>query len=654
MDDMVNDKNALCPEVNPVVEQFLQALPLETSHRRMRAQEKKCGFGLAGTCCRLCSNGPCKITPQSPRGVCGADADTIAARSFLRSVAAGCACYLHVLENAALELKHRAEAHGALGGPEILQELCRRFGLAEDTPHAQAAALAGRILADIDRPAGERLELLQQLAHPQRLACWRRLGLLPGGAKAELLDALVKSSTNLSSDPGDMLLHALRLGVVTGNYGLLLTGLVNDVLLGSAQIHTAPAGPAVLDPGCVNILITGHQPALLDELQRRLEEPDAATRARALGAQGVKLVGCTCVGEDCQLRARTPSAAFCGQAGNNYDAEALLSTGCVDLVVSEFNCTIPGIEPICDALDIGQICLDSVAKKRNARLIPYRYDGRTALTDTIVSSALDCYARRTAHHNQAWETVEDLLSRHIGVPHTKSERRKNPLYGNGPETAVAGVTERTLKALLGGSYQPLLDAITAGSVHGIAGVVGCSNLRAGGHDVLTVALTQKLIQNNVLVLAAGCTASALAGCGLTAPGAADQAGGKLGALCHDLGIPPVLNLGSCISIGRMELIAGELAAALGVDVPDLPLVVSAPQWLEEQALADGSFALALGLTLHLGLPPFVTGSKLLTKILTEDLSGLTGGQILIEADAARACACLLETIDKKRRALHLS
>ena len=38
----------------------------------------------------------------------------------------------------------------------------------------------------------------------------------------------------------------------------------------------------------------------------------------------------------------------------------------------------------------------------------------------------------------------------------------------------------------------------------------------------------------------------------------------------------------------------------GVDLPKLPVVVSAPQWLEEQALADGAFALALGFHLHLG------------------------------------------------------
>ena len=64
-------------------------------------------FGLQGVCCKLCANGPCRITPNAPKGVCGATADTIVARNFLslRAVASGSACYLHVVENTANKLK---------------------------------------------------------------------------------------------------------------------------------------------------------------------------------------------------------------------------------------------------------------------------------------------------------------------------------------------------------------------------------------------------------------------------------------------------------------------------------------------------------------------------------------------------------------------
>ena len=99
--------------------------------------------------------------------------------------------------------------------------------------------------------------------------------------------------------------------------------------------------------------------------------------------------------------------------------------------------------------------------------------------------------------------------------------------------------------------------------------------------------------------------------------------------------------------------ATELAETIGVDLPQLPLVLSAAQWLEEQALADGCFGLALGLPLHLGLPPFVTGSGAAVKILTEDMKELTGGQVIINPDAKESADILGKIILEKRDALHI-
>ena len=65
------------------------------------------------------------------------------------------------------------------------------------------------------------------------------------------------------------------------------------------------------------------------------------------------------------------------------------------------------------------------------------------------------------------------------------------MQDHGCNEAVTGVTERTLKGALGGSFAPLIDLIAAGSIKGVAAVVGCSNLRAKGHDVFTVELVKK-------------------------------------------------------------------------------------------------------------------------------------------------------------------
>ena len=90
---------------------------------------------------------------------------------------------------------------------------------------------------------------------------------------------MVKCSTNLNSDPVDMLLHCLKLGISTGVYGLMLTNLLNDVMLGEPEITKAPVGLNVIDPDYVNIMITGHQHSIFVHLQEKLRSEEVQNRA---------------------------------------------------------------------------------------------------------------------------------------------------------------------------------------------------------------------------------------------------------------------------------------------------------------------------------------------------------------------------------------
>jgi carbon-monoxide dehydrogenase catalytic subunit len=425
-----------------------------------------------------------------------------------------------------------------------------------------------------------------------------------------------------------MLLNCLKLGISTGIYGLTLTNLLNDVLLGEPEIRPATVGIRVIDPDYINIMITGHQHTMFVHLQERLTEKDAVEKAKAAGAKGFKLVGCTCVGQDLQLRGVHYTDIYDGHAGNNYTSEAILATGGIDAVVSEFNCTLPGIEPICDELKIKQICVDDVAKKANAEYIPFNFANRVKQSDEIIDKVIASYKERRG----------------------KVPMRLQPNHGF--ENSLTGVSEISLKKFLGGNWKPLIDLIVSGDIKGVAAVVGCSSV-AQGHDVLTVGLTKELIARDIIILTAGCSTGGLENVGLMNPEAADLAGPKLKAVCKKLGIPPVLNFGPCLAIGRLEIVATELAEAIGIDIPQLPLVLSAAQWLEEQALADGCFGLALGLPLHLGLPPFVTGSPVAVKVLTEDMKSLTGGQVVINADAKASADSLEKIILEKRTALNI-
>lgn len=590
-----------CASADKVLEGFISKMDLETSHHRVEAQKVKCGFGQKGVCCRLCANGPCRITPKSPRGVCGANADTIVARNFLRSVAAGAGCYLHIVESTARNLKALGESKGKLKGEAALNRLAEMFQINEYDMHKKAVLVADAVLKDLYKPRFEKMDIVEKMAYKPRFETWKKLNILPGGAKSEVFDAVVKTSTNLSSDPVEMLLHCLNLGISTGLYGLTLTNLLNDVMLGEPVIRQAKVGFKVIDKNYINIMITGHQHSIIAHLQDRLIEDDVVEKAKKVGAKGFRLVGCTCVGQDLQLRGEHYKEVFSGHAGNNFTSEALIATGAVDAVVSEFNCTLPGIESICEEFKVKNICLDDVAKKANAEYVKYSFEEREKISEYIIAKSIESYKERCG------------------------EVKVNIPTNHGCDDVITGVSEISLKNFLGGTWKPLLDLIASGKIKGVAGVVGCSNLTAMGHDVFTVELTKELIKRDIIVLSAGCSSGGLENVGLMSPSAAKLAGDNLREVCESLGIPPVLNFGPCLAIGRLEIVATELAKELGIDIPQLPLVLSAPQWLEEQALADGAFGLALGLPLHLAISPFIEGSKVVTTVLTESLKDLTGG-----------------------------
>lgn len=623
----VKVKANTCPSADKVLESFIEDLKFDTCHHRIETQDIKCGFGLQGVCCRLCANGPCRITPESSKGVCGANADTIVARNFLRAVAAGSGCYLHIVENAAWNLKKTGESYGEIKGEETLNILCEVFEINAKDEHDKAVLVAEKVLNDLYKPRFKKMELVEKLSYTPRFENWQKLNILPGGAKSEVFDGIVKTSTNLNSDPVDMLLHSLSLGIATGVYGLVLTNLLNDVMLGEPKIKAASVGFKVVNTDFINIMVTGHQHSLIGDLQEALITPEATNKARSAGARGFKIIGSTCVGQDLQLRGEHYNKVFAGHSGNNFTSEALIATGAIDLIVSEFNCTFPGLEPITEDLMVKMICIDDAAKKQSAKYKEYSYGNRKDLSSYIIDEAINSY-----------KTRRDKIKYNFPTNH-------------GNDDTITGISEVSLKEFLGGSFEPLVKLIVEGKIKGVAGIVGCSNLVSGGHDVFTVELAKELIKKDILILSAGCSSGGLENVGLMTPNAAKLAGDSLKEVCKTLGIPPILNFGPCLAIGRLEAVATELAKLLNIDLPQLPLVFSAPQWLEEQALADGAFALALGLPLHLAKPPYITGSKVVTQVLAKDLEDLTGGKLILDDDVLSTANTFDKIILEKRKAL---
>jgi anaerobic carbon-monoxide dehydrogenase catalytic subunit len=141
--------------------------------------------------------------------------------------------------------------------------------------------------------------------------------------------------------------------------------------------------------------------------------------------------------------------------------------------------------------------------------------------------------------------------------------------------------------------------------------------------------------------------------GFKLPEAAEMAEPGLQAICKALGIPPVLHMGSCVDNVRILVLVSALANALGVDICDLPVAGSAPEWYSEKAVTIGVYFVASGVTTHLGPMPPVTGSMNVVKLLTDGLKDVVGATFAVEPDPEKAAIFLRQTIEGKRQALGL-
>jgi len=177
---------------------------------------------------------------------------------------------------------------------------------------------------------------------------------------------------------------------------------------------------------------------------------------------------------------------------------------------------------------------------------------------------------------------------------------------------------------------------------------------------MTEIMAKELLAKNVLIVTTGCTAHILAQAGMMSPDATEKyAGPGLKAVLTALGgaaglagpLPPVWHMGSCVDNSRIVNLLAALAGTLDVKLSQLPVAGSAPELVAEKAISIGSWLLALGLTVHIAPAPHILGSPVATKVLTEDLVGITGGRAYVEYDPEKAAAGLLADIAGKRAAL---
>src|SRR5512141_1579926 len=146
---------------DPAAQQrLIRADELGISTAFSRADElPPCNIGGAGMCCKVCGMGPCRLTKDGQTGVCGATMDTIQARNFTRSVAAGAAAHSDHGRDMAFTLK--AVANGQAEGYAIhdvakLRAVAAMYQIPVEgrTPEAIANDLADLYIAQFGQQQG--------------------------------------------------------------------------------------------------------------------------------------------------------------------------------------------------------------------------------------------------------------------------------------------------------------------------------------------------------------------------------------------------------------------------------------------------------------------------------------------------------------------
>jgi len=588
-------------------------------------------------CCRNCFAGPCRIIPgKQEKGICGASADTIVARNLLRAVVAGAACHSDHAREIVLALLKIGQGKTSYNIKDerklrTLAELLSKKYRGDIRKVAKEVALEA--LEDFRRQEGvfhesegKYLNWLRITATKERQKLWKSLDVLPINADYEINHAIHKSTMGSEADPIAILLDCLRLSLVDGYAGMHLSTDLQDVIFGTPHIARSEANLGVIKEDYVNIAVHGHVPLLSEkviEYAKKLEP-----EARKVGAKGINVVGICCSGNEVLMRHGIPLA------GHILQSELAIVTGALEALVADLQCIYPSLQDVASCYHT-KLITTALAKIPGSHYIHFTVENADEAAEEMIRIAIDNFKNRNRSR--------------VLIP-----EEKTTLYsGFSPEAIVEALKRINKKDPL----RPLIENMLNGNVFGIVAVVGCRNPKLRG-EKFTEKMIRKLLKNNILVLTTGCVSHSAAQEGLMIPEAVEYAGGGLRRFLVKLGkanglsaVPPVLHLGSCVDNSRIEKIVNSLSNKLKVPISSLPIAASAPEYMTEKAVAIALWALSLGIGLHVNPTPPVTGSKLVTKFLTQDLEKTTGGKVLLADRPDSAANILIEHIKGKRKLL---
>ncbi|MDQ7095402.1 anaerobic carbon-monoxide dehydrogenase catalytic subunit [Desulfosporosinus sp. PR] len=616
---------------------------ITTAFARAKEQEPHCKFGLTGVCCRRCLQGPCRITfngnKGARRGVCGATADQIVARNLLSLIVEGTTPHVEHAREVLHTLLETAEGKAPyeIKGQEKLLSLAKKLGLTVDGLELNQIAheVALKALQDFRQQSGVS-HWLRLRAQGKTVETWEKLNLLPANAHLEIANAINKAAMGCESDPVSLLLEIMKMGLVEGYDGLHLSTDLQDVLFGTPRLVKTQYRMGVIKEDYVNIAVHGHIPMVSEkvlEWSRRLND-----EAKALGAEGINVVGICCSANELLMRQGVSVAT-------NYASQELaIITGALEVMVADAQCIMPGLAQVAACYHTELVSTLPNIKLEGASHVDWTPEEADKMGEDIVRRALARYPER------------DRVK--VRIP-------------SGTVEAYAGFSVEQIVELLSALNKedpllPLLDAIAQGDILGVVAIVGCTNPKVK-QDWANTEVAKELMRNNVLVVASGCSAHSLGKNGLLSPEGLQYCGEKLANVLRAVGqanglpaLPPALHMGSCVDNSRIDDLLVALADRLGVAVRDLPVAGSSPENHSPKALSIGTFFIAQGVDVHIGVNAPITGSPLVEQALTANkgefpvtTDELFGGKLIYEADPIRAARTLIDRIIQKRRALGL-
>ena len=608
-----------------------QKVGADTWQQRVKNQTPHCGFGESGTCCRICSMGPCRITKKAPRGICGCDVHGIVGRNFLMFTAGGAATHSdHGREICHTLYQTKPDGNYTVKDPEKLIRIAKEWGVETEGKdiYDLAHEIAEMALLEYGKPFGTQRFLKRAPEHTQKL--WHDAEIEPRAIDREVSQSLHMSHMGCSSLPEALVRQALRAGLSDGWGGSMAGTEFSDVLFGTPKPIDTEANIGVMEKDNVNIVVHGHDPSLSEMIVYYANDPEMIAYAKSMGAKGITVSGVCCTSNEVAMRHGIP------MAGNYLNQENVVLTGACEAIVVDVQCIFPALGPLSKCFHTKFITTSPIARIPDSEFI--RFSSATAGDNAkaIVKMAIENFKNRKPEL--------------VNIPNLKQKAR----VGYSVEAIVKvldGVANSQVDEF--GTTKPLLECVTSGVLRGAVAMVGCNNPKVRP-DSAHIGLMKKMLENDIIVITTGCAAQAAAKAGLMDPEKAKEyCGAGLKRVCELAGIPPVLHMGSCVDISRMMILAAELSKDSGIPISQLPVVGCAPEWMSEKAVSIGNYVVATGIETFLGVDPYVKGSSEICELLTGEhgVKDWVEAKYVVDTDIESLGDKMIACIEAKRAAL---